>query len=87
MIDRRFTQTQHRFASDDLETMSEAHRYQAHVFDLFRAHIGKRVLEVGTGIGTMSRRLADSADMVIGIEPNVNCATRARDAMHGHPRR
>ena len=77
MIDRRFTQTQHRFASDDLETMSEAHRYQAHIFDLFRAYIGKRVLEVGAGIGTMSRSLLTSRSSVVGIEPNQACATRA----------
>ena len=74
MIDRRFTQTQHRFASDDLETMREAHRYEAHLFHLFRPHIGKRVLEVGSGIGTMSRRLLDVAEHVVGIEPNQACA-------------
>ena len=86
MIDRRYTQTQHHFASDDLETMSEAHRYQAHVFDLFRAYIGKRVLEVGAGIGTMSRSLLDVAERVVGIEPNQACATRARATLGDHPR-
>jgi 2-polyprenyl-3-methyl-5-hydroxy-6-metoxy-1,4-benzoquinol methylase len=86
MIDRRFTQTQHRFASDDLETMSEAHRYQAHVFGLFRPYIGKRVLEVGAGIGTMSRSLLDVAEHVVGIEPNEACAARARAALGSHPR-
>jgi 2-polyprenyl-3-methyl-5-hydroxy-6-metoxy-1,4-benzoquinol methylase len=85
MIDRRFTQTQHRFASDDLETMSEAHRYQAHIFDLFRAYIGQRVLEVGAGIGTMSRSLLDVAERVVGIEPNQACATRAQAALGDHP--
>ena len=76
MIDRRFPQTQHRFASDDLETMSEAHRYHAHVFGLFRPYIGRRVLEVGAGIGTMSRSLLEVADRVVGIEPNPARETR-----------
>jgi cyclopropane fatty-acyl-phospholipid synthase-like methyltransferase len=85
-VDRRHNQTQERYAADDLETMQEAKRYSAHLFNLFRDHIGKRVLEVGSGIGTMSRPLADAADMVMGLEPNVNCVTRLQDAMKGHPR-
>lgn len=85
-IDRRHTQTQEQYAADDLETMQAARRYSAHLFNLFRPYIGRRVLEVGSGIGTMSRPLADAADLVIGIEPNLNCASRAEDAMRGHPR-
>ena len=85
-IDRRFTQTQHRFASDDLDTMSEAHRYQAHVFGLLRPYVGSRVLEVGSGIGTMTRSLLDVADHVVGIEPNQACAARAREAIGDHSR-
>ena len=85
-IDRRHTQTQERYAADDLEIMQAAQRYGAHLFNLLRPYVGRRVLEVGSGIGTMSRPLADAAEMVIGIEPNVNCATRAHDAMRGHPR-
>jgi 2-polyprenyl-3-methyl-5-hydroxy-6-metoxy-1,4-benzoquinol methylase len=85
-IDRRHTQTQEQYAADDLETMQEARRYSAHLFNLFRSHVGKRVLEVGSGIGTMSRPLADHADMVLGLEPNLNCVTRLQNAMRGHPR-
>jgi 2-polyprenyl-3-methyl-5-hydroxy-6-metoxy-1,4-benzoquinol methylase len=85
-VDRRHNQTQERYAADDLETMQEARRYSAHLFDLFRDHLGKRVLEVGSGIGTMSRRLADAADFVLGLEPNANCVTRLQEAMQGHPR-
>jgi len=85
-VDRRYNQTQEQYAADDLETMQEARRYSAHLFNLFRGHVGKRVLEVGSGIGTMSRPLADAADIVVGLEPNVNCVTRLRQAMQGHPR-
>jgi SAM-dependent methyltransferase len=85
-VDRRHSQTGERYAADDLETMQEARRYGAHLFDLFRAHVGRRVLEVGSGIGTMSRQLADAADLVVGLEPNVNCVARLQDAMRGHPR-
>jgi SAM-dependent methyltransferase len=85
-VDHRFTQTQKRYAADDLETMSEAHRYQAHIFGLIRPHVGKQVLEVGCGIGTMSQQLVDVADRLVCIEPNLNCAARARDVLEGHPR-
>jgi SAM-dependent methyltransferase len=84
--DHRFTQTQKPYAADDLETMSEAHRYQAHVFGLVRPHVGTRVLEVGCGIGTMTRQLLDVAQEVVCIEPNLNCATRARTELGAHPR-
>lgn len=85
-VDHRFTQTQHQYAADDLETMSEARRYQDHVFGLLRPHIGSRVLEVGCGIGTTSLRLAEIAERLVCIEPNLNCASRAHAALDGNPR-
>jgi len=85
-VDHRYTQTQKRYAADDLETMSEARNYQAHVFGLVRPHLGERVLEVGCGIGTMTRQLLDRAERVVCIEPNLNCATRAREALAGSDR-
>jgi SAM-dependent methyltransferase len=85
-VDHRFTQTQKRYAADDLETMSEARNYQAHVFGLVRPHVGSHVLEVGCGIGTMTGQLLDVAQRVDCIEPNLNCATRARDALAGNDR-
>ncbi len=84
--DRRFSQTTDRYAADDLETIREAKRYGAHVFDLFRPHIGRRVLEVGCGIGTMSEKLAEIADLVVGIEPNPACIDRVQQAMRHQPK-
>jgi 2-polyprenyl-3-methyl-5-hydroxy-6-metoxy-1,4-benzoquinol methylase len=87
-VDHRFTQTQKQYAADDLETMSEAVRYQAHVFGLVRPYVGTQVLEVGCGIGTMSRQLLELNDRLrlVCIEPNVNCATRARAELGGDSR-
>ena len=76
--DRRHTQTEHEYAATDLETMQEARRYGEHLFNLFRGHIGRRVLEVGCGIGTMSQRLLAVADEVVALEPNPYCAQRTR---------
>jgi SAM-dependent methyltransferase len=85
-VDHRFTQTQKRYAADDLETMSGARNYQAHVFGLVRPHVGSHVLEVGCGIGTMTAQLLDIAPRVEAIEPNLNCATRARETLAGNDR-
>ena len=87
-VDHRFTQTQKPYAADDLETMSEAVRYQAHIFGLVRPYLGRHVLEVGCGIGTMSRQILDVDPQLrlACIEPNVNCASRARLALAGEPR-
>jgi 2-polyprenyl-3-methyl-5-hydroxy-6-metoxy-1,4-benzoquinol methylase len=85
-VDRRFTQTQERYAADDLETMQQARRYATHVFGLFRPHIGPRVLEIGCGIGTMTEALLAVAEWVVAIEPNANCAAAARKVLGSHPR-
>jgi len=85
-VDHRYTQTQKRYAADDLETMSEARNYQAHVFNLVRPFVGARVLEVGCGIGTMTSQLLDQAERVVCIEPNLNCAARAGETLAGNDR-
>ena len=87
-VDHRFTQTQKQYAADDLETMSEAVRYQRHIFGLVRPHLGSQVLEVGCGIGTMSRQILDTNEalQLVCIEPNANCARRASEELNGQPR-
>src|SRR5690606_1523112 len=70
-----------RYAADDLETMQEARRYGAHLFNLFRGNVGKRVLEVGCGIGMMTHRLLEVADTVYAIEPNLNCTARINETL------
>ena len=85
-IDRRYIQTQVRFATDDLQTMRDARRYQAHLFALFRPFIGSRVLEVGSGIGTTTQALVEIADLVVGIEPNRSSVAHLRETIGDHPR-
>ena len=85
-VDRRFDQTQHEYAANDLEIIEEAQRYGEYVFGLFKPFIGRRVLEVGAGIGTMSRKLVHASDLVIGVEPNANCVARLGTAMSAEPK-
>lgn len=85
-VDRRFTQTQHDYAANDLEVIEAARRYADHIVRLFQPFLGRRILEIGAGIGTMSRRLVAAADLVVGVEPNPNCLARLEAAMQGEPR-
>ncbi len=48
----------------ELEAMATAHRYQEWVMDTVRPFLGYRILEVGSGIGTMTRHLAEAAPTV-----------------------
>jgi 2-polyprenyl-3-methyl-5-hydroxy-6-metoxy-1,4-benzoquinol methylase len=85
-VDRRHTQTTDRYAADDLETMQGARRYAAHLFALFLPYVGRRVLEVGCGIGTMSQKLSEVSEVVLGIEPNPSCAAQVRQHMQNEAR-
>jgi len=85
-VDRRFDKTRHEYAANDLEIIEEAHRYSEHIFELFRPFVGRRVLEVGAGIGTMSRKLVRTSELVIGIEPNASCVARLEVAMSAEPK-
>jgi SAM-dependent methyltransferase len=84
--DRRFTQTQERFAADDLQQMKLARRYQQWVYSLLEPYIGSRVFEVGSGIGTMTQPLLERAELVFGIEPNEACNGALLAAVGTHPR-
>lgn len=48
----------------ELESMSMAHRYQRWVIDTVRPFLGNRILEVGSGIGSMTQHLASIAPTV-----------------------
>jgi SAM-dependent methyltransferase len=84
--DRRFTQTQERFAADDLQQMKLARRYQRWVYSLLEPYVGSRVFEVGSGIGTMTQPLLERAELVFGIEPNEACNGPLLAAVGTHPR-
>jgi SAM-dependent methyltransferase len=52
-----------------LRRMSEARNYNAWLLDRARPHLGRRVLDVGAGIGTFTEELARVADEVVAVEP------------------
>jgi SAM-dependent methyltransferase len=52
-----------------LRRMGEARNYNAWLLDRARPYLGRRVLDVGAGIGTFTEELARVADEVVAIEP------------------
>jgi SAM-dependent methyltransferase len=52
-----------------LRRMSGARNYNAWLLDRARPYLGRRVLDVGAGIGTFTEELARVADEVVAVEP------------------
>lgn len=68
----QMTQTEE-YHGRDLESMSLARRYYEWMFGEFAPHIGKRILEVGAGSGTLTERLLSyGPERVVSLEPSPN---------------
>ncbi|MDR2981953.1 MAG: class I SAM-dependent methyltransferase [Puniceicoccales bacterium] len=61
------------FYIKDLEQMKRARNYLKWQNSLIFPFLGKRVIEIGSGIGNFTTTLAQQADIVVGIEPNQYC--------------
>lgn len=72
--DRRYLQQSDPFIMVDCCQMENAPNYNNWLYELVKPFIGKRVLEIGSGTGTMSRKVIEDVDLLVGIEPNQYCA-------------
>lgn len=66
------TDNQTTYIGDDLEDMSGAPRYYTWILNKFAPYVGKHIVEVGAGSGTVSRMILDkfSPDTFVGTEPS-----------------
>jgi len=71
--DRRTTQLDDEFIMEDLQQMQVAGNYNAWLHSLIKPFIGKEVLEVGAGIGNLSKLILDDAEHFTAVEPNLAC--------------
>jgi SAM-dependent methyltransferase len=55
-------------AAITLERMDDAVHYNAWLAEKFNAHLGRRVLEVGAGTGTITARIAPGKERVVALE-------------------
>jgi 2-polyprenyl-3-methyl-5-hydroxy-6-metoxy-1,4-benzoquinol methylase len=73
------------FVRSDLEQMSRAPRYLAYQYEQIQPYLGRRILEVGTGIGNITERILPGVDLLVGLEPNVTCFDEVTRRLAGHP--
>ena len=66
--------------------MSEAGHYNAWLLARARPFLGRRVLDVGAGIGTFTAELVHSADHVVALEPEPVDAAQLRRRFAGDER-
>ena len=68
----------------DQQRMSRAVNYFNWLYQLAEPHLGRRVLEVGCGLGNFTQRLLDR-DLVVGIDSEIDCVERRRARFADHP--
>ena len=78
------------FAAEDLEVMSDAENYVRWIFsELVAPHLGRSVLEIGSGIGTYSSRIAadPKVERLTCVEVDPRLVDTARQALDAAPER
>jgi SAM-dependent methyltransferase len=68
-----------------LERLEGAPHYNAWLGSKVRPHLGRRVLEVGAGIGTITRQIQQGRDKVIALEADPYYAQRLSNLFRGSP--
>jgi SAM-dependent methyltransferase len=67
-----------------LRRMDRATNYNRWLFDRAAPHLGRRVMDVGAGIGTFTALAAEGRE-VVAVEPDARFAARLRERFHGLP--
>jgi SAM-dependent methyltransferase len=68
-----------------LARMESAPHYNAWLGAQFRPWLGRRVLEVGAGIGTMTAQLAEGRELLVALEMDAFYVERLRNRFRGSP--
>lgn len=68
-----------------LERMNGANNYNAWLGRRFREHLGRRVLEIGAGIGTITRELEEGRELLIALEVERFYVDRLKNLFRGKP--
>lgn len=75
------------YPGKELEAMSFAANYHRWIVDELAPFLGKRVVEVGAGIGSVSALLLEKPiERLVACEPSQNMFPQLADALRGDPR-
>jgi SAM-dependent methyltransferase len=69
---------------DTLRRMAAARKYNAWLLDRARPYVGRRVLDVGAGIGTFTERLAPLSELIVAVEADPEFAGILERRFAGH---
>ncbi len=69
---------------ETLRRMAQAHNYSAWLMDRSLPYLGRRVLDVGAGVGTFTERLAERAELVVAAEPDPRFLSALHTRFEGH---
>jgi SAM-dependent methyltransferase len=68
-----------------LERMDGANNYSAWLGQRFSEHLGRRVLEIGAGIGTITEKLEPGRELLIALEVERFYVDRLKNKFRGRP--
>lgn len=66
----------------DLEIMAGANNYLNWIFSQFRSHVGKRIIEIGAGIGNFTKHFLDR-ELVVAIDNYAPCVDYIKQRFSG----
>jgi 2-polyprenyl-3-methyl-5-hydroxy-6-metoxy-1,4-benzoquinol methylase len=81
---KRETATTAEYTVRDQERMKSATRYFEWQFKLAEAQLGRRILEIGCGLGNFTRHLLDR-ELVLGIDVEAECIAQRRTDFADYP--
>jgi SAM-dependent methyltransferase len=67
--------------TETLRRMEEVEGYSRWLVDRARPYLGRRVLDVGAGIGSFSEMIAEGRELLVALEPDQEFARRLRDRL------
>jgi SAM-dependent methyltransferase len=72
------------YEGHDLDALSDMSNYYKWIMDIFAGYVRGRVIEYGSGIGTVTQRLLPMADSLVAVEPSNNLIPALSSRLHAH---